>query len=299
MPLTDACVAELAMTTELTRTACAWIAVAIASRRPARSSTPWPTRAELTLVGFVAFLDPPKESAAPAIAALASTASRSRFSPATTSWSRARSAGRLAGHRATSCSGSEIESMPTTSWSRLAEGTTVFAKLTPRRRRASSRALKRQGHTVGFLGDGINDAPALREADVGISVDTAVDIAKESADIILLEKSLLVLEEGVLEGPPDLRQHHQVHQDGGQLELRQRVQRAGRQCLPAVPADAADPPADPEPALRHLRRSRIPFDRMDEDYLEKPRNGTSGDIGRFMLCIGPISSIFDLTTYSP
>ena len=83
-----------------------------------------------------------------------------------------------------------------------------------------------KGHVVGFMGDGINDAPALKAADVGISVDSAVDIAKESSDIILLENSLLVLEQGVMEGRARVRQHHQVHQDGGQLQLRQHVQRA-------------------------------------------------------------------------
>ena len=114
------------------------------------------------------------------------------------------------------------------------------------------RLLKANGHVVGFMGDGINDAPALRTADIGISVDTAVDIAKEAADIILLEKSLMVLEEGVIGGPQDLRQHAQVHQDDGELQLRQRLLGAGGERLHPVPADAADAAAGAEPALRHL-----------------------------------------------
>ena len=137
-------------------------------------------------------------------------------------------------------------------WRRSVETHHVFAKLTPLHKERIVRALRANGHVVGFMGDGINDAPALRAADIGISVDTAVDIAKEAADIILLEKSLMVLEEGVVEGPQDLRQHAQVHQDDRQLELRQRVLGAGGERLPAVPADAAAAAAGAEPALRHL-----------------------------------------------
>ena len=176
--------------------------------------------------------------------------------------------------------------------------TTVFAKLTPLHKERIVRALRASGHVVGFMGDGINDAPALRAADVGISVDTAVDIAKESADIILLEKSLMVLEEGVIEGRKTFGNMHQVHQDDGQLELRQRVLGAGGERLPAVPADAADAAAGAEPALRHLADCASRSTTWTRNYLRKPRKWNAGDIGRFMLFFGPISSIFDITTFA-
>ncbi len=112
------------------------------------------------------------------------------------------------------------------------------------------RALRANGHVVGFMGDGINDAPALRAADIGISVDTAVDIAKEAADIILLEKSLLVLDDGVVEGRRHLQQHAEVHPHDGKLQFRQCVLSAGGQRLPAVPCHAAAAIADAEPAVR-------------------------------------------------
>ncbi len=156
--------------------------------------------------------------------------------------------------------------------------------------------LKREGHVVGFMGDGINDAPALRAADIGISVDGAVDIAREAADIILLEKSLMVLEEGGNRRPPHLRQHAQVHQNDRQLQLRQRFQRAGGQRLPAVSADAAAAPVDSEPAVRCLPVA-IPFDNVDDEQIRKPQRWNPADLGRFMVFFGPISSIFDILTF--
>ena len=123
-------------------------------------------------------------------------------------------------------------------------------RLSPADKQRIIKALQSKGHVVGFMGDGINDAPALRAADVGVSVDTAVDIAKEAADVILLEKSLMVLEEGVIEGPQGLRQHSQVCPDGRQLELWQYVQRARRKPVAALSADVADKDPDQQPALR-------------------------------------------------
>ncbi len=131
-----------------------------------------------------------------------------------------------------------------------ASTTSIFARLAPAHKERIIRALQSKGHVVGFMGDGINDAPALKAADVGISVDSAVDIAKESSDIILLENSLLVLQQGVLEGRTGVRQYCQIHQDGGQLELRQHVQRRGGQCFLAFPSYAADSGADQQPPLR-------------------------------------------------
>ena len=158
----------------------------------------------------------------------------------------------------------------------------VFAKLSPIKRPASIGSLKAHGHTVGFLGDGINDAPALAEADVGISVDTAVDIAKEAADIILLEKSLLVLEQGVIEGRQRVRQRHQVHQDDRQLEFRKRLQRARGQRVPAFPAHAGRANPGEQFPLR-LLPDRHPEGPVDEDFFKQPRQWNIGNIATFMM----------------
>ncbi|MGB0071072.1 MAG: HAD-IC family P-type ATPase, partial [Isosphaeraceae bacterium] len=157
-----------------------------------------------------------------------------------------------------------------------------FAKLTPAQKARVIAALQRCGHTVGYLGDGINDAPALRSADVGISVDTGADIARESASIILLEKSLLVLEEGVIAGRATF---------GNMLSVL--IASACLPFLPMLPLQILI-----QNLLYDLSQTAIPFDRVDEEYLERPRRWQVGDIGRFMLCIGPISSLFDLATFA-
>ena len=132
------------------------------------------------------------------------------------------------------------------------DAATVFARLTPQQKARVIRALRANGHVVGYLGDGINDSPALTAADVGISVDTAADVAKESADIILLEKSLLVLNDGVLRGPPGVRQRHQVPAHGGKLQFRQHVQHDRRERAAAVPADGAGADSRQQPAVRRV-----------------------------------------------
>ena len=196
------------------------------------------TRADLTLLGYVAFLDPPKETRGGGDRRTARARRRGQdpHRRQRTGHPQDLPRGRPAAGRDAARQRDRGDDRRGR-WRTPSERPRVFAKLSPAQKARVIEALHRRGHVVGFLGDGINDGPALQAADVGISVDTAVDIAKESADIILLEKSLLVLEEGVLEGPQGLRQHHQVHQDGRQLELRQHVQRAGGQHLPAVPAD--------------------------------------------------------------
>ena len=189
-----------------------------------------------------------------------------------------------------------VEQMDDAALADLASSVAVFAKVSPAQKARVIGALHSKGHVVGFLGDGINDGPALKAADVGISVDSAVDIAKESADIILLEKSLMVLEEGRHRRPEGVRQYRQVHQDGRKLELRQHVQRAGREPVPALPADAADPGADQQPALR-LLADRHPDRQCGRGISDAPRKWDIGNILRFMLFIGPISSIFDYATF--
>jgi Mg2+-importing ATPase len=116
--------------------------------------------------------------------------------------------------------GEAIEPMSDPALAAVAERTQIFARVSPMQKNRIVQALRARGHVVGVVGDGINDAPALRTADVGISVDTAVDVARDAADIILLEKALHVLHDGVVEGPAQLRQHHEVHPHGHQLELR-------------------------------------------------------------------------------
>ena len=156
---------------------------------------------DLTLVGYVAFLDPPKETRAPALEALAAHGVAVKVLTGDNELVTAKICKEVGlGRERRRCSASDVERMSDGELANAAETHDVFAKLTPAHKERIVRLLKANGHAVGFLGDGINDAPALRAADIGISVDTGVDIAKEAADIILLEKSLMVLEEGVVEG---------------------------------------------------------------------------------------------------
>jgi Mg2+-importing ATPase len=167
---------------------------------------------------------------------------------------------------------------------------------TPAQKARVVRALKANGHTVGFMGDGINDALALREADVGISVDSGVDLAKEAADIILLEKSLLILERGVVEGRRTF---------GNIIKYIKMTASSNFGNVFSVLVASAFLPFLPMLAIHLLIQNlfydisqiSIPWDRMDEDWLRKPRQWAPGGIARFMVCIGPISSIFDITTY--
>jgi Mg2+-importing ATPase len=194
-------------------------------------------------------------------------------------------------------SGSELDALSDLELSALAERTMVFAKLTPLQKTRVVQALRANGHTVGFLGDGINDAGALREADVGISVDSAVDIAKESADIILLEKSLMVLEEGVLEGRKIfgniIKYIKMTASSNFGNVFSVLVASAFLPFLPMLPIQLLV-----LNLLYDISQTTIPFDDMDADYLTEPRKWRADDIGRFMLYIGPTSSVFDMATFA-
>jgi Mg2+-importing ATPase len=172
----------------------------------------------------------------------------------------------------------------------------VFAKLTPAQKERLVRALHRHGHVVGFLGDGINDAAALRAADVGISVDNAVDVAKESADIILLEKSLLVLEQGVLEGRKVFGNIVKYIKMGASSNFGNVFSVLGASFvlpfLPMLPVQLLT-----QNLLYDISQTAIPFDEVDAEYLERPRKWEINDIFRFMVYIGPISSFFDYLTF--
>ena len=250
----------------------------------------------LIAVGCLAFLDPPKDSAATAILALHAHGVEVKVITGDNE-AVARKICREVGLDVThSVQGRDIEPLEDAELDALVARVTVFAKMSPAQKARVVKSLQRQGHTVGFLGDGINDAPALREADVGISVDTATDIAKESADIILLEKNLMVLEEGVLEGRVTfgniMKYIKMTASSNFGNVLSMLIASAFLPFLPMLPLQVLV-----LNLLYDISQLSIPFDRMDDDYLRKPRKWDAGDIGRFMVWVGPASSVFDMTTF--
>ncbi|WP_204368761.1 magnesium-translocating P-type ATPase [Neosynechococcus sphagnicola] len=252
---------------------------------------------DLILIGLIAFLDPPKDSAAQAISALSNSGVQVKVltgdNPIVT-LKTCKDVGLYVHH---TLLGSEVESLSDEELTDLAETTTIFAKLSPLQKSRIIQVLRRKGHIVGFMGDGINDAAALREADVGISVDTAVDIAKESADIILLEKSLMVLEEGILEGRKTFGNIVKYIKMGTSSNFGNMFSVLGASALlPFLPMQPVQILINN--LLYDFSQTGIPFDHVDKEYLTKPRKWQVGDIQKFMLYIGPMSSIFDYATYA-
>ena len=297
VPMSDEQRARIkAMTGYLNEDGLRVLVVAIKRLAPTNRAYSVADESELIAVGCLAFLDPPKDSARTAIAALNQHGVAVKVitgdNEAVTR-KICREVGLDVEH---SAQGKQIEPLDDAELDELVARTTVFAKMSPLQKARVVKSLQRQGHTVGFLGDGINDAPALREADVGISVDTATDIAKESADIILLEKNLMVLEEGVIEGRitfGNIIKYIKMTASsnfGNMFSVL--VASAFLPFLPMLPLQllVLD-------LLYHISQLSIPFDRMDDEYLRKPRKWDASDIGRFMVWIGPVSSIFDITTY--
>ncbi|WP_266170989.1 magnesium-translocating P-type ATPase [Dyella subtropica] len=297
LPMTDAQRADIkAMTRGLNEDGLRVLVVAIKHQPPAGRAYGVADESGLIAIGCLAFLDPPKDSAATAIAALHHHGVDVKVitgdNEAVTR-KICREVGLDVEH---SAQGKHIEPLDDAELDELVKRTTVFAKMSPLQKARVVKSLQRQGHTVGFLGDGINDAPALREADVGISVDTATDIAKESADIILLEKNLMVLEEGVIEGRITF---------GNIIKYIKMTASSNFGNMFSVLVASAFLPFLPMLPLQILvlnllydiSQLSIPFDRMDDEYLRKPRKWDASDIGRFMVWIGPVSSIFDITTF--
>jgi Mg2+-importing ATPase len=251
---------------------------------------------DLVLMGLIAFLDPPKETAAQAIAALHDHGVAVKVLTGDNEIVTRQVCRHVGLPIDLVVQGSDLEHLSTSAIENLAERATVFAKLTPLPKTRIIRALQARGHTVGFLGDGINDAAALREADVGISVDGATDIARESADLILLEKSLLVLEAGVLKG-------REVY--GNIIKyIKMTASSNFGNVLSVLIASAVLPflPMRPlqllvQNLLYDLSQLALPWDRMDREFLERPRSWEPTGIARFMVFIGPISSVFDVATY--
>jgi Mg2+-importing ATPase len=252
---------------------------------------------DMVFMGYLAFLDPPKESTAAAIKALNERGVAVKV---------------LTGDndKVTRCVcrqvglpverillGSELDDMTDEKLSEIAEDICVFAKLSPQQKARVITVLRNNGHSVGYLGDGINDAAGMKASDVGISVDTAVDIAKESADVILLEKDLTVLEKGIIEGRKTY---------ANMIKYIKMTASSNFGNMFAVLVASAFLPFIPMLPIHllllnliyDLSCTAIPWDNVDIEYISVPRKWDSSSIGKFMLWIGPTSSVFDITTYA-
>jgi Mg2+-importing ATPase len=252
---------------------------------------------DLVLTGYIAFLDPPKETAAEAITALRQHGVNVKVLTGDNDLVTRKVCSEVGINAAKILLGNQVESMSDADLAEAVEAIDVFARLSPSHKQRVVRALQKRGHVVGFMGDGINDAPALRAADVGISVDNAVDIAKESADMILLEKSLLILEEGVLEGRKVFVNILKYIRMGASSNFGNMFSVIGASAwLPYVPM--APIQVLTNNLLYDFSQVPIPTDNVGPQQTAKPRPWNMGEIAKFIICIGPLSSIFDYTTYA-
>ena len=297
-PLDDTMLARvLQVTRELNEDGLRVVAVAMKELPSSQVTYSVVDEAALTLIGYVAFLDPPKESSAPALMALADHGVSVKVLTGDNELVTTRVCSQVGLAVGSVLLGPQVERMSDDALSHAVEVHDVFAKLTPLHKERIVRALRANGHVVGFMGDGINDAPALRAADIGISVDSAVDIAKEAADIILLEKSLMVLEEGVIEGRKTfnnmLKYIRMTASSNFGNVFSVLIASAFLPFLPMLPLQLLV-----QNLLYDISQIAIPFDNVDEELVKKPLKWNPADIGRFMVFFGPISSVFDITTYA-
>jgi len=251
---------------------------------------------DLILVGYIAFLDPPKETAKAALEVLRDHGVVVKILTGDNEIVTRKVCRDVGLHIDRVVLGSELDALSDEQLAHTAESAMVFAKLAPQQKARVVKALHLRGRVVGFLGDGINDGPALRAADVGVSVDTAVDIAKESADIILLEKSLLVLDEGVVEGRKVFGNIVKYIKMGASSNFGNMLSVLGASAflpfLPMAPVQILF-----NNLLYDFSQTAVATDNVDPEYVERPRKWDIGNIGRFMLFIGPISSAFDYVTF--
>jgi len=251
---------------------------------------------DLTLLGYMAFLDPPKESAMEALKRLNALNVDVKILTGDNEIITAYICKQVGMPADKILLGSQIETMSESELGEAAHATSIFAKLAPSQKERIIHALQSKDHVVAFMGDGINDAPALKAADVGISVDSAVDIAKESSDIILLENSLLVLEQGVMEGRRVFGNITKYIKMAASSNFGNMFSVVGASAflpfLPMLPIQVLT-----NNLLYDFSQTTIPTDQVDADWLTKPRKWTISEIQRFIIFIGPISSIFDYATF--
>jgi Mg2+-importing ATPase len=283
-------------TAELNEQGLRVVAVAVKEVPPNRETYGVADEAGLTLMGYIAFLDPPKESTEPALKALKEHGIEVKILTGDNELVTAKICREVGLEQRGLLLGSQIDAMSDDELTTAANASNVFAKLSPAQKERIVATLKRAGHVVGFMGDGINDAPALRTADIGISVDSAVDIAKEAADIILLEKSLMVLEAGVIEGRRTfanmLKYIKMTASSNFGNVFSVLVASAFLPFLPMLPLQLLV-----QNLLYDVSQIAIPFDNVDAELLTKPQRWNPDDIGRFMVWFGPVSSVFDILTF--
>ncbi len=251
---------------------------------------------DLVLLGYLAFFDPPKDSAARALAGLERMGVGIKILTGDNELVTQKICKDVGLGEGGVLTGAQLAAMSEPEFAAAAEKASVFARLSPAQKEQVIAALQKAGHVVGVLGDGINDAPALNLADVGISVDTAVDVAKESADIILLEKNLVVLEEGIIEGRKVFGNITKYIKMGASSNFGNMFSVVGASYflpfLPMLPIQILM-----NNLLYDISQTGIPTDKVDEEYLEKPKKWNIGNIKKFMLFVGPISSLFDYATF--
>ena len=251
----------------------------------------------MILLGYIAFLDPPKETAERALGLLHDSGVAVKVLTGDNE-AVARHVCRQVGLPVGAVLlGGDVDALADAELAARAVTTTLFARLNPQQKARVIRALRAGGHVVGYLGDGINDGPALKAADVGVSVDGAVDIAKETADIILLEHSLLVLQEGVIEGRRVFGNVTKYLRMAGSSNFGNMLSMVGASALlpflPMAPVQILF-----NNLLYDISQTAVATDSVDAEFLAQPRRWDIGGIGRYMVCIGPLSSIFDYTTFA-
>ena len=250
----------------------------------------------MTLIGFLAFLDPPKETTRDAIRALQEHGVQVKILTGDNEKVTCAICRQVGLNAEKMLLGADIDAMDDAALAKAAEAITVFAKLSPAQKARVVTALRQQGHSVGYMGDGINDAAAMKAADVGISVDTAVDIAKESASVVLLEKDLMVLEKGVIEG-------RKIYANMMKYIKMTAASNFGNMFSVLIASTFLPflPMASLQLILLNLiydiSCTAIPWDNVDVEYLRVPRTWDASGISRFMLWMGPVSSLFDIATY--
>ncbi len=251
---------------------------------------------DMVLIGYLAFLDPAKKSAAEAIKALKNHGVSTKILTGDNEKVTSTICKQVGLTVTNMLLGSDLDKMSDEELAKASETTEVFAKLTPNQKARVVSILRKNGHTVGYMGDGINDAAAMKASDIGISVDTAVDVAKESADIILLEKDLMVLEQGIVEGRKTY---------ANMIKYIKMTASSNFGNMFSVLIASALLPFLPMKSIQlillnmiyDLSCTAIPWDNVDEEFIAKPRTWDASSVGSFMLWIGPISSIFDIVTF--